>query len=232
MITIRNKDDRGHADYGWLDTHHTFSFGNYQDPEHMGFRSLRVMNEDRVRAGAGFGEHPHRDMEIVTYILEGQLEHKDSMGNGSVLEAGHFQRITAGTGVMHSEFNPSPEKSTHFYQIWIEPDAQGLPPGYEEIAPSPEEKNGRWRLVASPDGGNGSMTIHQDVRLFIAGLSERDSLNYALAADRHAWLQVLRGSVRLNGTSLSAGDGASLSEKRELTVLAEEDAEVLLFDLN
>jgi redox-sensitive bicupin YhaK (pirin superfamily) len=197
MITVRKSHERGHANHGWLDTYHTFSFSTYQDPAHMRFRSLRVMNEDRVAPGQGFGRHPHQDMEIVTYVLDGQLEHQDSMGNGSVLEAGEFQRMSAGTGVEHSEFNPSPDKPVHLYQIWLYPSERGLAPSYEERKFDAAEKQDRLRLVASPDGREDSLTIHQDANVYLGNLSVGAKVSHSLEPGRHAWLQILRGKVRV-----------------------------------
>jgi redox-sensitive bicupin YhaK (pirin superfamily) len=231
MIEIRKSQDRGHFNHGWLDTFHTFSFGDYRDPRHMHFRSLRVMNEDRVAAGQGFGMHPHRDMEIVTYVLEGALEHRDSMGNGEVLRPGELQRMTAGTGIMHSEFNPSPSEPVHLYQIWLFPETKGLAPSYEQKAFPDEEKHNRWRLVASRDARDESLTIHQDAELHLARLDPGRSLDYSLRPGRHAWLQTLRGAVTLNSVPLDAGDGAAISEESALSIGANDGAEVLLFDL-
>jgi redox-sensitive bicupin YhaK (pirin superfamily) len=231
MIRVRKKGDRGHADHGWLNTWHTFSFAGYQDPEHMGFRSLRVMNEDIVAPGKGFGTHPHHDMEIVTYVLHGALEHKDSMGNGEVLRPGEFQRMTAGTGITHSEFNPSPDEPVHLYQIWLRPDRKGIEPGYEQKAFAVEERQDRLRLVASPDAEDGSLLIHQDVRIYLSLLSEGRKLQHQLDPERHAWLQVVAGSLTLNGQSLVASDGAEVSDEEALEVTATEDAEFFLFDL-
>jgi len=231
MIRLRKAPDRGHADHGWLNTYHTFSFADYQDPAHMGFRSLRVINEDRVRPGMGFGTHGHRDMEIISYVLEGALEHRDSMGNGSVLRPGEFQRMSAGTGVRHSEFNPSDAEPVHFYQIWLLPQRAGIRPGYEQKVFAEDEKRGKLRLVASPDGAEGSLTIHQDARVYLSTLHPGESVSHALRAGRHAWLQVLRGRVRINGTLLEAGDGLAVSDERGLTVVGEQPGEVMLFDL-
>lgn len=231
MITVRRANDRGHLDHGWLDTYHTFSFGAYRDPEHMGFRALRVINEDRVAPGAGFGEHPHRDMEIITYVLEGALEHRDSIGNGSVLRAGMFQRMSAGTGIRHSEFNASDRDPVHLYQIWIHPDTDGLPPSYEELTAPKTRAENEWTLIAGPEGGAGTMAIHQDTALYVAALSAGARIAYTLKPDRHAWLQVVRGTVRVLGETLTASDGAAVSDERELLVEAETGAEVLLFDL-
>lgn len=231
MIRIRKADDRGYADHGWLQARHTFSFAGYRDPEHMRFRSLRVMNEDRIAPGRGFGTHPHNDMEIVTYVLEGALEHRDSMGNGEVLRPGEFQRMSAGTGITHSEFNPSDSEPTHLYQIWLLPDRKGIEPSYEQKRFSAEERHNRLRLVASPGAENGALRIHQDTRIFLASLDTGSSQSHELSADRHAWLQVLRGSIRLNGHDLKTSDGAAVSEESLLEIAATEDAEVLLFDL-
>jgi redox-sensitive bicupin YhaK (pirin superfamily) len=229
MFQIRKHHERGHANHGWLDTFHTFSFASYQDPQHIGFRALRVMNEDRVQPGGGFGMHGHRDMEIITYVLAGELEHKDSMGNGEVLRAGEFQRMTAGTGIRHSEFNPSATQEVHLYQIWLLPERNGLAPTYEQRS-FPEVVN-HWQLVASPDASNGVLTIRQDARLHLARLTAGTVVDYSLAAERHAWLQVLRGDVRLNGIELTAGDGVAISGEPRLTVETSTSAEVLLFDL-
>jgi redox-sensitive bicupin YhaK (pirin superfamily) len=231
MIRLRKAADRGHADHGLLNTYHTFSFADYQDPAHLGFRSLRVINEDRVRPGMGFGTHGHRDMEIISYVLEGALEHRDSMGNGSVLRPGEFQRMSAGTGVRHSEFNPSDTEPVHFYQIWLLPERKGIRPGYEQKFFADEEKRGKLRLVASPDGAEGSLTIHQDARVYLSTLHPGESVSHPLRAGRHAWLQVLRGRVGVNGTLLEAGDGLAVSDERGLTVVGEQPGEVMLFDL-
>jgi len=232
MITLRQSHERGHADHGWLNSYHTFSFAGYQDPKHMGFRSLRVMNEDRVAPGQGFGTHPHRDMEIVSYVLEGALQHKDSMGNGSVLHAGDFQRITAGTGVEHSEFNPSATEPVHFYQIWLFPHERGLKPGYEERSFSASDKHNRLRLVASVDGREGSLTVHQDVDVFLSNLDAGASVSHQLRPGRHAWVQVMRGSVRVGEKTLNESDAAAVSDENVLQLVAVEPAEVMLFDLN
>lgn len=231
MIAVRTANDRGHFDHGWLDTYHTFSFGDYRDPRHVQFRSLRVMNEDRVAPGQGFGMHPHRDMEIVTYVLSGALEHQDSMRNGQVLRPGELQRMTAGTGVLHSEFNPSGAEPVHLYQIWLLPEAKGLTPGYEQKGFPPAERQDRLRLVASRDGREGSLTIHQDAALYLATLSPGATVEYPLATGRHAWLQVLRGRVELNGAQLSAGDGAAVADERLLRVASQDESEIMLFDL-
>jgi redox-sensitive bicupin YhaK (pirin superfamily) len=231
MIQIRKAAERGHFDHGWLDTYHTFSFSDYYDPAHMGFRSLRVINDDRVAPGQGFGMHGHRDMEIITYVLEGALAHRDTLGNGSVLRPGELQHMTAGTGVRHSEFNPSDTAWVHLYQIWLLPDRQSLTPGYEQKAFSDEERRGRLRLVASPTGENGSLTIHQDARLYLSTLQAGETVAHALKPGRHAWLQVLRGQVSLNGQGLATGDGAAVSAEERLQITAEGNAEVMLFDL-
>jgi redox-sensitive bicupin YhaK (pirin superfamily) len=230
MITIRKASDRGGADYGWLQTAYTFSFNTYNDPEHMGFRTLRVMNEDVVQAGGGFGEHGHRDMEIVTYVLSGALGHRDSMGHASVLRAGELQRMTAGKGVRHSEMNASDEP-VHLYQIWLLPERAGLEPGYEQKAFPEAERQGAWRLVASPDARDGSLKIHQDATIHLASLDAGTELARPIAPGRHAWLQVLRGSVELNGQALETSDGAAVSDETSLTLRADGPAEVMLFDL-
>ncbi|QDU25358.1 Quercetin 2,3-dioxygenase [Anatilimnocola aggregata] len=231
MFAVRKAADRGHADHGWLNTYHTFSFSSYRDPRHMNFRALRVMNEDWVAAGQGFGTHPHRDMEIVTYVLEGALEHKDSMGNGEVLRPGEFQRMTAGTGITHSEFNPSTSEPVHLYQIWLFPEANGLTPSYEQKRFADEERHNRLRLVASRDAAEGSLLIHQDAKIYLASLDQGQSVTHSLASGRHAWLQVLRGSVTLNGQALATSDGAAISDETSLTIEATNNAEVMLFDL-
>jgi redox-sensitive bicupin YhaK (pirin superfamily) len=231
MIRVHKAGERGHFDHGWLDTYHTFSFGDYHDPAHMGFRSLRVINDDRVQPGQGFGMHGHRDMEIVTYVLDGALEHKDSLGNGSIIRAGELQRMTAGTGVRHSEFNPSDKEGVHLYQIWLLPERTGLKPSYEELALSEEEKRGRFRPVASPDGADGSMTIHQDARLYLASLLPGQSVAHPIERGRAAWLQVLRGNIHVLGNDLSAGDGAAVTDESAVSVQATVPSEVLLFDL-
>lgn len=231
MFVVRKAHDRGHANHGWLDTWHTFSFATYQDHNHIRFRSLRVMNEDRVAPGQGFGTHPHKDMEIVTYVLSGALEHKDSMGNGEVLRPGEFQRMTAGTGITHSEFNPSSTEPVHLYQIWLYPEQPGLTPSYEQKAFPPSERKNHLRLVASRDAEDGSLTIHTDARIYLAELLSGQSVQHVLTAGRHAWLQVLRGSVSLAGNDLAAGDGVAISNEVSVAVQATSDAEILLFDL-
>lgn len=231
MIRKRAATERGHADHGWLKAAHTFSFNTYHDPQHMRFRALRVMNEDVVQPGQGFGTHPHRDMEIVTYVLSGALEHRDSMGNGEVLHAGEFQRMSAGSGITHSEFNPSATEPLHLYQIWLFPDQKGIEPSYEQKRFPPEEQQNRWRLVAAPDAEGGALMIHQDARVHLANLEAGSELTYPLSPERHAWLQVLRGQVTLNDIPLETSDGAALSEEGEFTVRATEAAELMLFDL-
>jgi quercetin 2,3-dioxygenase len=231
MITRRPSHERGRTTLSWLDSAHTFSFNNYIDPQHMGFRQLRVINDDWVKAGAGFGMHSHRDMEIITYVLEGALEHRDSTGNGSVIRPGDVQRMSAGTGVRHSEFNPSDTEPTHFLQIWIQPEREGLPPSYEQRTFPDADRRGTLRLVASRDGQDGSVTVHQDVRLYAGTLEAGQEYTYRLGDDRHAWVQVIRGEVLLNETALTAGDGTAVSKETMLHLRASETAELLLFDL-
>jgi redox-sensitive bicupin YhaK (pirin superfamily) len=231
MVTIRRGQDRGHFNHGWLDTYHTFSFADYYDPAHVQVRSLRVMNEDRVAPGQGFGMHGHRDMEIVTLVLEGVLEHRDSLGNGSVLRPGELQRMTAGTGIRHSEFNPSPSEPVHLYQIWLLPERTGLAPSYEQKSFDDSKRLNRWQLVASPDAADDSLAIHQEARLYLANLSDGARLTHDLAPSRLAWLQVLRGEVRLGDHQLAAGDGAAVTDQPQVDLTARVPAEVLLFDL-
>ena len=231
MIDIRRSEERGGGDFGWLKTQHSFSFDTYHDPRFMGFRSLRVINEDWVQAGHGFPMHPHRDMEIITYVLDGAIQHQDSMGNGSIIRPGDGQRMSAGTGVRHSEANASKTEAAHLLQIWILPDRRGHEPGYEQKAFPEAEKCGRLRLIASPDGVDGSVTIHQDAKLYASLLNPGQAVKHELGKGRHAWLQVARGAVELNGQSLNQGDGAAISDEPQLTVKATKDAEVLLFDL-
>ncbi|HKP47370.1 MAG TPA: pirin family protein [Pyrinomonadaceae bacterium] len=231
MIKIRKAKDRGHFDFGWLDTYHTFSFGDYYDPSHMAFRSLRVINEDVVQPGRGFPTHGHRDMEIVTYILKGELQHRDSMGSGSIIRRGDAQRMSAGTGVRHSEANPSSEQAVHLLQIWILPDQIGRQPEYEEKQFSDEEKRNKLRLIVSPGGDDGSVRIHQDAKIYAGILGAGATLVHQLTEGRHAWLQVADGAVELNGNSLNQGDGAAVSDERELKIAATGPAEILLFDL-
>jgi redox-sensitive bicupin YhaK (pirin superfamily) len=231
MIQIRKSTERGHANHGWLDSYHTFSFADYVDPAHMGVSVLRVINEDRVQPGAGFPTHGHRDMEIVSYVLEGALEHKDSMGNGSVIRPGDVQRMSAGTGVRHSEFNASNSELVHFLQIWILPDRAGHAPGYEQKRFEPGELTGRLRVIASPDGRDGSVTIHQDALLYSAKLGNGHSVTHALAPGRRAYVHAARGRVTVNGERLAAGDGARLENEPAVTLVHGESAEVLVFDL-
>jgi len=231
MINIRRSAERGGGDFGWLKTQHSFSFDTYHDPRFMGFRSLRVINEDWVQAGHGFPMHPHRDMEIITYVLDGALEHKDCMGNGSIIRPGDGQRLSAGTGVRHSEANASMTEAAHLLQIWILPDRRGHEPGYEQKAFREAEKQGRLRLIASPDGDDGSVTIHQDARLYVSLLQPGPEVKHELGKGHYGWLQVAKGTVELNGQSLNQGDGAAISDERGLTIKGTKDAEVLLFDL-
>ena len=231
MINIRKSDKRGHANHSWLDSHFTFSFAEYHDPKHIHFRTLRVMNDDRVAGGGGFPTHPHQDMEIVTYVLEGALEHRDSMGNGSVIKPGDVQYMSAGTGVAHSEFNASKSEPVHLYQIWMLPEKQGLKPVYDQKNFSEAEKRGKLRLVASPDGRDGSVKIRQDNELYATVLSAGKTVKHELKKDRHAYVQVARGSITLNGTPLETGDGAAISAENAVELTGVKDAEVLLFDL-
>jgi len=231
MITLRKAEDRGHADHGWLNSHHSFSFADYYDPAHMGFGPLRVINEDRVQPGMGFGTHGHRDMEIISYVLAGQLEHKDSMGTGSIIMPGDVQRMSAGRGVRHSEYNPSRTERVHFLQIWIEPRTTGVEPSYEQKPIAAEEKRGRLRLIASPDGADGSVTIHQDARVYAALLDGADSVARPVAPGRRAYVHVARGSVRLNGIALGTGDAARITDEAVITLDGAAAAEVLWFDL-
>ena len=231
MIVKRPAAERGHFDHGWLDTSHTFSFADYHDPEHMGFRALRVINEDRVAPGKGFGSHPHRDMEIITYVLDGALAHADSIGNRSTIVPGDVQRMSAGTGITHSEFNARQDEPVHFLQMWLLPDRRGLAPGYEQKAIPESEERGALRLLASRDGRDGTVTIHQDVDLYGSRLEPGERVKHALADGRHAWLQMVRGRIELNGTPLAAGDGAAVSGESALEMVAQESAHFLLFDL-
>jgi len=231
MITIRPANERGGGNHGWLNTKHTFSFSDYWDPKWMGFRSLRVINEDRVAPNTGFPAHPHRDMEIITYVLAGKLEHKDSLGTGSVILPGDGQRMTAGSGIRHSEFNPSTTEPVHFLQIWIQPEKAALPPSYEQKSFPEEEKRGKLRLIASRDASHGSVKINQDAKLYVTLLKPGEEVNHDLAEGRSAWLQVVHGAVELNGQKLIQGDGAAISDERKLSIKGIEDAEVLLFDL-
>ena len=231
MIDIIRSDSRGAADHGWLKSKHTFSFADYHNPDRMGFAKLRVVNEDWIEPGMGFGTHPHRDMEIVTYMVDGALEHKDSMGNGSTIRPGELQRMTAGTGVLHSEFNHSKEEQAHLLQIWILPERNGLEPGYEQKLFPSEEKRNTWRIVGSRDGRDGSLTIHQDVNLLSTELETGKQLDYEFDGRRRGFLQVVRGSIEVDGESLSAGDAVATQDQATLTVRATDDAELLLFDM-
>jgi len=231
MITIRKSDTRGHADHGWLDSRFTFSFADYYDPQHVEFRTLRVMNDDHIAGGGGFPTHPHRDMEIVTYVLDGALAHKDSMGNGSTIRPGDVQYMSAGTGVAHSEYNASEKDPVHMYQIWMFPDKGGYKPAYDQKHFTSAEKQGQLRLVASPDGRDGSVQIRQDNELYATVLAPGETVKHASKPERHAYVQVARGSVTLNGTKLAAGDGAAISEEKSVELTGVDNAEVLLFDL-
>ncbi|MEO0530564.1 MAG: pirin family protein [Planctomycetota bacterium] len=231
MIRTRKASDRGHASHGWLDSHHTFSFAGYHDPDHMGFRSLRVVNDDRVAPGQGFGTHPHRDMEILSYVLEGQLEHRDNLGNGAVIGPGEFQRITAGTGVTHSEFNPSDTDPAHFYQVWIKPREHGYTPSYEELSLA-EAPTDRLVLAASPDGRDGSLTIQQDAQVWLGRLDKGVSVSHTLEPDRGAWVQVLAGDADIAGESVTTGDGVAIEDETLIEIEAGAGGvELLLFDL-
>jgi len=231
MITIRKAKERGHADHGWLDTYHTFSFADYWDPRHMGWGPLRVINDDRVAPGTGFPTHAHRDMEIITYVLDGALEHRDSLGSGSVIRPGEVQRMSAGTGVRHSEYNASKSDPVHLLQIWIEPARTGIAPGYEQKAFAEPERRGRLRLIAAPDGRDGALTIHQDASVYTTTLARGERVEHVLGAGRLAWLHVARGALLLNGERLAQGDGAAIENERRIDLEALEDAEALLFDL-
>lgn len=231
MLQIRKSQQRGHADHGWLNSYHTFSFADYFDPQQMGFSALRVINEDRVQPGEGFPTHGHRDMEIISYVLDGALEHKDSMGTGSVIRPGDVQRMSAGTGVRHSEYNASTEQPVHFLQIWIQPSQPGGAPGYEQRNFAPDELNGRLRVIAAPDGRDGAVTLRQDVYLYATRLNGAQDVTHALSAGRRAYVQVARGNVQLNGVPLVAGDGARVENEATLRLSSGTNAEVLLFDL-
>jgi quercetin 2,3-dioxygenase len=231
MIQVRSADERGRTDWGWLDSRHTFSFGEYHDPRHMGFGTLRVINDDRVEAGAGFGKHGHRDMEILSYVLEGALEHQDSSGGGGVIRPGEIQFMRAGSGVTHSEYNHSKAEPVHFLQIWIEPDARGLTPAYGQMAFDREAARHSFVLLASKDGRDGSLTVHQDVDLYVTMLAASEGRELTLRAGRQAWVHVARGSVSLNGTALGEGASAAISGEEKLTFVGERDAEILVFDL-
>lgn len=236
MMNIRRSDERGHLDFGWLDTHHTFSFGGYYDPEHVQFRALRVINEDRIAAGAGFPTHPHADMEIITYVVDGAIAHKDSTGSDGITKAGDVQRMSAGTGIRHSEFNPSREQATHLLQIWLFPDREGHAPGYEQKHFSDADKRGRLLPIATPEGdpgsGNGPVLIHQDARVYASILAPGEEVRHETAKGRHLWLQLIRGEVEAGGERLKAGDGAAVSEETALIIRAVgAESELLLFDL-
>ena len=231
MISVRRSQERGHFDHGWLQTYHTFSFGDYYDPHFMGFRDLRVINEDWVQPGKGFGTHPHRDMEILTYVLEGALQHQDSMGNGSVIRPGELQRMSAGTGITHSEFNASTEEPVHLMQIWILPSEKGQAPSYEQKPVPPAKADSPWRLIASPDGVDGSLTVHQDVKVYLAELEAGREAFFQHKPDRHLWIQIIRGQVEVSGETLQAGDGASISDQPDFSATAANSSEVLLFSL-
>ena len=231
MLSLRRSSERGHFDHGWLNTYHTFSFADYHDPRHMGFRALRVINEDRVQPGQGFGTHGHQDMEILSCVLEGALQHRDSLGHGSIIRPGELQRMSAGTGVLHSEFNPSDSELVHFYQIWLLPQRAGLTPSYEQQAFDDAEQRGKLRLVASPTGQDGSLTIYQDARVYLSKLDADQHVTHDLASGRHAWVQALRGKVQVNGHELTAGDGVAVSDKSRLAISAAASTELMLFDL-
>ena len=231
MIAIRRSADRGKSNIGWLDTRYSFSFNRYYDPNHMGFRSLRVINDDRIRPAAGFGRHPHQDMEIITWVLSGELAHEDSTGSKAVLKAGHVQRMSAGTGIVHSEFNASQTEPVHLLQIWIEPNKLGIPPRFEDLAIPPDQVQGKLRLIASPDGRAGSSIIQQDSSVYVTNLTESQEVQLPLAAGRHAWVQVATGQITLNGTILETGDGAAVSEESLLTLRGTEKSDILLFEL-
>jgi redox-sensitive bicupin YhaK (pirin superfamily) len=231
MITFRDRTTRGQTRTGWLDSKHSFSFGDYYDPAHVGFRSLRVINEDRVIPGAGFPRHGHRDMDILSYILEGSLQHKDNIGSGTVIRPGEIQRMSAGTGVEHSEFNASQSEPVHFLQIWLIPEKRGIKPSYEQKPVPLEERRGKLRLVAAPDGPEGAVTLHEDARVYVANLAAGERVSHDIASGRGVWVQVARGIVGLNGTELREGDGAALEDETNATIEAETDAEILLFDL-
>ncbi len=232
MINIRRSNERGHADHGWLDTYHSFSFANYYDPNYMGFRSLRVINEDKIAGGGGFGTHGHKDMEIITYVLEGALEHRDSLGTGSIIKPGEIQRMSAGSGILHSEYNNSPTSPVHLLQIWLIPDEKGLTPSYEQTQTKVATKPNQLHLIAGAEGGEGAVIIHQDVHLYAGIIEPGKTLSYELDRNRHAWLQVAGGAIDLNGKGLKAGDGAAISLETDLVITGEEKAEILLFDLN
>jgi quercetin 2,3-dioxygenase len=231
MITFRDRSTRGQSRTGWLDSKHSFSFGDYDDPAHIGFRALRVINEDRIIPGAGFPRHGHRDMDILSYVLDGALEHKDSIGNGTVIRPGEIQRMSAGTGVEHSEFNASQSEPAHFLQIWIIPEKRGIKPSYEQKSVPLEERRGKLRLVAAPDAPEGAVTLHEDARVYVANLAPGERVSHDIAPGRGVWVQVARGIVGLNGTELREGDGAALEDEARAEIEADTDAEILLFDL-
>lgn len=231
MISLRKAQDRGHANHGWLDSYHSFSFSSYQDPEHMHYSVLRVINEDVIAPSMGFGMHPHRDMEIITYMLKGELRHEDSLGNGSVIRAGDVQRMSAGTGIVHSEFNASDHTQAHLLQIWLLPEKNGITPGYEEKHFAAAQKQDRWRLIASRDGREDSLHIHQEVDLYATVLTENQQLEYSVSPGRSVYLQVARGSIALSGLLLEAGDAAKIDAQQQIEITAGEEAELLLFDL-
>ncbi len=231
MLTIRRSNERGGGDYGWLNTRHTFSFDQYYDPKWMGFRALRVMNEDMVAPSSGFPTHPHRDMEIITYVLSGKLEHKDSLGTGSIILPGDGQRMTAGSGIRHSEFNPSTKESVHLLQIWILPERRGIEPSYEQKSFPEAEKQGKLRLIASRNSENGSVRINQDAKLFVSLLRPGETATHNLEKNRHAWVQIAKGEVEINGEKLTQGDGAAISDEAKLSITGSKDSEVLVFDL-
>lgn len=231
MLTIRKSEERGHANHGWLDSYHTFSFASYYDPQHIAFRSLRVINQDQIVGGKGFGTHPHRDMEIITYMLDGALEHKDSMGNGSIIRVGDVQRMSAGTGITHSEFNPSATETAHLLQIWILPNQAGVTPSYEQISVAREEKLNQLRLIVSPDGSDRSVTIHQDVYIYASILEDGAEVTHTVKPSRYAWIQVARGSVLVGDRLLNSGDAISTDQVGDLQLIAQDNAEILVFDL-
>lgn len=231
MLTIRKSEERGHANHGWLDSYHTFSFANYYDPQHMAFRALRVINQDQIAGGKGFGTHPHRDMEIITYMLDGALEHKDSMGNGSVIRVGDVQRMSAGSGITHSEFNPSATETAHLLQIWILPNQQNVTPTYEQISFSREDKLNQLRLIASPDGRDGSVKIYQDAYIYASILEDAIAVTHRVSPNRYAWIQVARGNVLVGDQLLKGGDAISCDRSGDLQIVSQGDAEILVFDL-
>ena len=231
MLTVRKAEDRGHANHGWLNSYHSFSFANYYDPQHMGFRSLRVINEDMVAPAKGFPTHPHRDMEIITYVVSGAVAHKDSIGNTEQVGASGVQRFSAGTGITHSEFNPSKTEGLHLLQIWLLPEQQGITPSYEQKEFPTATKRGQWRAIANREATDGAVKLHQDAAIYATILEPGEQLTYTLQADRHAWVQIVQGEVTLNGTTLDKGDAAAISNETKLAFEASTDAEILLFDL-